>query len=122
MDANSVHFICLQMTRPSSKAIVPTSKSIDIPPITPVTRYHPIDTINRYQVLGNIPKHSYTSVLASDLFTSSSQCLTPYTPNLVKSVRSDYVKFQSTNLYFKEPIHKNTHNVLDLVKSYFPSG
>ena len=44
--------------------------------------------INRYQVLGNIPKPSYTSALATDPFASASQAVTPYPPNPIKTARS----------------------------------
>ena len=87
-----------------------------------VTKYHPAELVNRYQILGNIPKPSYTSALATDPFASSSQAVTLYPPNPIKSARSDYVKSTTTSLFFKEPSHPKSHTVHDLAKSYFPPG
>ncbi|KAL7239071.1 hypothetical protein ACSBR2_005046 [Camellia fascicularis] len=94
-------------------AIVPTSQPIIAPPI---------DLVNRYQILGNIPKPSYTSALASDPFPC--QSITPMPPNNpYRTTRTDYVlKPQPVHLFYKEPIHKNIHDVNELVTSYFPSG
>ncbi|XP_028103180.1 uncharacterized protein LOC114302362 [Camellia sinensis] len=108
--------------RPPSEALVSSVQHIVPPPLELVTQYHPIEMFNRYQVLGNIPKPSYTSALATDHFASSSQAVTPYPPNLIKIARSDYVKSTTTNLFFKEPSHPKSQSVNDLVKSYFPPG
>ena len=108
--------------RPPSKALVPSSQPFVPPPMELVTKYHPAELVNRYQILGNIPKPSYTPALATDPFASSSQAVTPYLPNPIKSARSDYVKSTTTNLFFKEPSHPKSHTVHDLVKSYFPPG
>ena len=78
--------------------------------------------INRYQVLGNTPRPSFTSALAYDPFASSSQAVTPYPPNPIKTARSDYVDSTTTNLFFKEPSHPKSQSVNDLVKTYFPPG
>ena len=45
--------------RPSSKALVPSSQPV--PHLELVTRYHPVELVNCYQVLGNISKPNYTS-------------------------------------------------------------
>ena len=108
--------------RPPSKALVPSGKPFVPPPLELVTKYHPAELVNRSHILGSIPKPSYTSTLATDPFASSSQAVTPYPPNPIKSPRSDYVKSTTTNLFFKEPSHPKSDTVHDLVKSYFPSG
>lgn len=62
--------------RPPSKALVLANKpnqQIVPPPLELVSQYHPIEMINRYQVLGSIAKPSYTFALASDPFASSSR-------------------------------------------------
>ena len=114
MDTNQLQSFFLQMSshKPTIKplAIVPSSQPIVAPPI---------DLINRYQVLGNIPKPSYNSALALDPFAG--QLVTPMPPNK-SPPRTDYVLKQTFNLFYKELVHKNIHNVLELVKSYFPNG
>ena len=89
--------------RPPSKALVPSSQPFVPPPLELVTKYHPAElgneVVNHYQILGNIPKPSYTSALATDPFVSSSQAVTPYPPNPIKLVRSDYVKSTTTNFF-----------------------
>mgnify|MGYP003703568683 CR=1 FL=1 len=114
VDANLLLSFFLQMSshKPTTKplAIVPSSQPIVAPPI---------DLVNRYHILCNIPKPSYTSALALDLFAY--QSITPMPPNKSTS-RTDYVLKQSFNLFNKEPVHKIILNVLELDKSYFPSG
>ena len=83
VDANLLLSFFLQMSshKPTTKplAIVPSSQPI----VAPL-----IDLVNRYQILGNILKPSYTSALASDPFAC--QSITPMPP--IKSTpRTDYI-------------------------------
>lgn len=105
----------MSRSRSPSKALVPSNQPIISPPI---------EMINRYQVLGNIPRPNYSSALATDPFASSSQAvsITPYPANPIRSARSDYIKSTTTNLFFKEPSHPKSQTVSDLAKSYFGSG
>ncbi|XP_028104462.1 uncharacterized protein LOC114303520 [Camellia sinensis] len=123
--------------RPPSKALVPSS---DKPPFIPslelVTQYHPIEMINRYQVLGNIPRPNYSSALATNPFASPSQTvsITPFPANPIRFARSDYVKSTTTNLFFKEPSHPRVklfmillnpilftpHRIVEIVQAEFP--
>ncbi|KAF5949041.1 hypothetical protein HYC85_014998 [Camellia sinensis] len=79
--------------RPPSKALVPlvpsSSKSnqLPFPPLSEsITQSHPLEMVNRYQVLGNIYQPNYSSTLASDPFASSSQAVsvTPFPANPVR--------------------------------------
>ena len=115
------------MSRPSppSKALVPSSdKTPFIPPLELVTEYHPIEMINRYQVLGNIRRPNYSSALATNHFAAPSQVvsITPFPANPIRSARSDYVKSTTTNLFFKEPSHPKSQIISDLAKSFFGPG
>ncbi|GFZ19188.1 hypothetical protein Acr_27g0009270 [Actinidia rufa] len=81
-----------------------------------------LELVNRYQILGTIPKPTYTSVLASSQsqMTSFANPLQPY-PS--QSPRSDYIlKPHFTNLFFIEPVHKNIKDPCALANFFFPQG
>ena len=99
VDADLLLSFSLQMSshKPNTKplAIVPSNQSIVVPRI---------DLVNRYQILGNIPKPSYISTLTSDPFAC--QSITPMPLNK-STPRTDYVPKQSFNLFYKELVHKS---------------
>ena len=111
--------------RPLSKALVSSSQPFVPPPLELVGQYpQPIQMINRYQLLGNIPRPNYSTALATDPFASSSQSVsvTPFPANPVKSSRTDYIKSHTTNLFYKEPSHPKSQLIHEIAKSHFGSG
>ena len=103
-------------------------KGIIIP--HPVTTVQPIDIVNRYQVLGQIPK-PYNSVLASKPpviypFANTSKTLVttnkPSIPFDLFDKTSDYVQRFEYNLFYIESFMKPSNDPVKLAAQYFPSG
>lgn len=102
-------------------------KGIMVPhPVIPV---QPIDVVNRYQVLGQIPK-PYNTVLASKppvidpfLNTNKQVINKPIIPfDICGKAVTEYVERNEFNLFFIEPFMKPSNNPIKLAAQYFPPG
>ena len=83
----------------------------------------PINTVNRFTILGTIPKPNYSSVLAStyDPYVLTNihrpvQTIFPRNPNASQYVKKRYVQ----NLFSVEPNRASITNPFKLATSYFP--
>ncbi|KAI8558939.1 hypothetical protein RHMOL_Rhmol04G0135200 [Rhododendron molle] len=87
---------------------------------------------NKFQVLGTIPKTTYSSALATlpkpsnDIMNDpfrSKQTIQPSQPNSQTHAPTQYMLKPATlNLFSVEPVHKHTHDPIELVKVFFPPG
>ena len=100
----------------------PSSKQLAICPSNIQTVTSPLDILNRYQILGQISKPSYQSILATYPF-SQNLTMQPQHQYQPPASRTNYLlKPNSTNLFAKELVHKNISHPHELVKSIFPTG
>lgn len=99
-------------------------------PIAPV---QPVNLVNKYTVLGQIPK-PYSTVLASkppviDPFATSSKPVIPSVPrkqvipfDICGKPVSEYTQSHVDNLFFIEHFMKPSNNPVKLAAQYFPPG
>ena len=91
----------------------------------PVILVQPVDQVNRYHTLGQVPK-SYNTVLASkppviDPFATTSKPIVPFVPydSYGKST-SEYTQSHEKNLFFIESFMKPNNNPVKLAAQFYP--
>lgn len=93
----------------------------------PVIPVQPVNLVNRYQILGQIPR-PYNTVLASkppviDPFANTSKPIVPFVPsNIYEKPVSEYTQSQEQNLFFIEHFMKPSNNPIKLAAQFFPPG
>ena len=95
----------------------------------PVTPVQPVDLVNRYQILGQIPK-PYNTVLASkppviDPFATTSKPIInkPFVPfDICGKPVSEYTETSEETLFYIEPFMKPSNNPIKLAAQFFPPG
>ena len=96
----------------------------------PITPIQPVNLVNRYQVLGQIPK-PYNTVLASkppviDPFANTSKLIKPidrFVPfDICGKAVSEYTQCHEENLFLIEHFMKPSNNPSKLAAQFFPPG